>query len=277
VFELPEVVTLARQLSNSVVGQTVADVVLTEPRPKFLFVTPKPGSAFRAALIGREIRCSRSAGKWLFLDLSDGKTLLIGEFGGRLLHTHAGSETPTKQHLAIALDDESSLSLTIQMWGFVGALSPDELRDHPYAGRLGPEPLSDAFSETAFNRILDNHAGGDNEPIKAFLTHEANVCGIGNGYLQDILFRARLSPRRRVADIARDERAALHEAVQKTMSEAIALEGRDTEVTLYGKHGRYTPILDKRTVGIPCPVCSTPIKKTQYLGGSCYLCPTCQT
>ena len=275
-FELPEVVTLARQLSNSVVGRTVANVVLTEPRPKFLLVTPKPGPAFRTALIGREIRCSRSAGRWLFLDLSDGKTLLVGEFGGRLLHAHAESDSPTKQHLAIALDDESSLSLTIQMWGFVGVLSPNELRDHPYAGTLGPEPLSNAFSETILNHILDSHAQADNEPIKAFLTHEANVCGIGNGYLQDILFRARLSPRRRVADIARDERAALHEAVQKTMSEAIALEGRDTEITLYGKHGRYTPILDKRSVGTPCPVCGTSIERVHYLGGSCYLCPTCQ-
>ena len=276
-FELPEIVTLTRQLADSVAGRAVLDVALAEPRPKFLFVSPEPTDAFQAALIGRQIRSVRSAGKWIFFALDDESTFLIGEFGGRLLRTETGAEGPRKRHLTVALDDESGLSLAIQMWGFVGALSPGALRDHPYAGTLGPEPLSGAFSETTLNRILDDHARADNEPIKAFLTHEPNVCGIGNGYLQDILFRARLSPRRRVADITPAERVALYEAIQETMSEAIACDGRDTEITLYGEHGRYTPILDKRAVGMPCPVCQTPIQRGQYLGGSCYLCPACQT
>jgi len=57
---------------------------------------------------------------------------------------------------------------------------------------------------------------------------------------------------------------------------AIERGGRDTEVDLYGAPGGYTPILDRRAKGVPCPDCGTPIQKISYLGGSCYVCPGCQ-
>ena len=112
-----------------------------------------------------------------------------------------------------------------------------------------------------------------NEDLDAY---EGNVCGIGNGYLQDILFRAKLSPKRKVPDISPDERMRLRGAIAETMTEAIEKGGRDTERDLYGRPGRYVPILDRRAVDTPCPDCGTPIEKMSYLGGSCYVCPSCQ-
>ena len=92
-----------------------------------------------------------------------------------------------------------------------------------------------------------------------------------------ILFRAHLSPKRKVRSLDAGDRAALYHAMRDTLEEAIDLGGRDTERTLFGEPGGYIPVLDKRAKGLPCPNCGTLIEKIQYLGGSCYVCPTCQT
>ena len=99
---------------------------------------------------------------------------------------------------------------------------------------------------------------------------------MGSGMLQDILFRAKLNPRRKVPDIKKEERVHLHQAILKTMQLAIEAHGRDTEKDLFGIPGSYIPLMDRRTAGTPCPLCGTTIEKISYLGGSCYICPSCQ-
>jgi formamidopyrimidine-DNA glycosylase len=100
--------------------------------------------------------------------------------------------------------------------------------------------------------------------------------GVGNGYLQDILFRAKIHPKRWVIDIAEGERRVLYEAIRETIKQAVEMGGRDTERNLYDRPGGYRRILDSRNVGQPCPECGTPIEKIQYLGGAAYFCPRCQ-
>jgi formamidopyrimidine-DNA glycosylase len=102
------------------------------------------------------------------------------------------------------------------------------------------------------------------------------INGIGNGYCQDILFRAGLHPRRRVVDLSADERKRLFPAIRDTLTQAISRGGRDTERDTFGQPGGYVPILDKRAKGQPCPACGKTIEVICYLGGSCYFCPTCQ-
>lgn len=119
-------------------------------------------------------------------------------------------------------------------------------------------------------------AAGYTNTVKYFLINEPGVCGIGNGYLQDVLFRAHLHPRRRLADISANERVRLHKAIRVTLSKAAELGGRSTEKDLYGRAGGYVPLMHSRTKGTLCPECGTAIKKISHLGGSCYLCPQCQ-
>ncbi|MDD5219206.1 MAG: hypothetical protein PHV11_01390 [Candidatus Bipolaricaulis sp.] len=275
-FELPEIIHLAEQLRETVVGRRIVHVELAAPRPKFLFLSPDM-PAFQKALVERRIADVTPRGRWIFCGLDDGRTLLFGEFGGRLLFHRQEEPTPAKRHWIAEFDDGARLSLAIQMWGFLGVLTDEEIGRHPYAGTLTPTPLDVDFTEAAFFERLDRHAAGENKPIKAFLTHSPNVAGVGNGYLQDILFRSGLSPRRRISSLSRDERRALHAALRQTLTNAAKLGGRDTERDLFDRPGGYVPLLDGRAVGRPCPTCGTSIVKIQYLGGSCYLCPTCQT
>ena len=105
---------------------------------------------------------------------------------------------------------------------------------------------------------------------------DPGVSGVGNGCLQDILFRAKLHPKRRVVDLTGSERRALYEAVQGTLGQMVELGGRGTERDLYNSPGGYSQILTSKAKDKPCPECGTPITKIQYLGGACYLCPSCQ-
>jgi len=274
-IELPEVVTFTAQMRERLVGQTFAQVEISEERPKWLFIAPDP-APFADGVAGRTIEDVTSRGKWIFLRLDSGETLLLGEFGGRLQVFGKDEELPKKRHITFTFTDGGMLVLAIQMWGFIGLLTEDEVATHPYAGTLGPSPIDPDFTLERWNGVLDTYLESENKPIKAFLTHERNVCGLGNGYLQDILFRANLNPKRKVATLAAEDRTALYHALRETLEEAIDLGGRDTERTLLGEPGGYVPVLDKRAKGEPCPRCGTPIEKIQYLGGSCYVCPSCQ-
>jgi formamidopyrimidine-DNA glycosylase len=272
-IELPEATAIAAQMRETLLGRTFTGAVVAEDRPRFLFVADD----FASRLGGRRIEEVSSTGKWIFADLDDGEFLTLGEFGGRFLFHRAGEELPKNRHVTLELDGGGALTLAIQMWGFLGVQSLQERADHPYAGALGPCPIDPAFDLARWNEVLDTYLEQENKPVKAFLTHEANVCGIGNGYLQDILFRAHLSPKRKVKSLDAYDRASLYHAIRDTLEEAVDLGGRDTERTLFGEPGGYVPLLDKRANGKPCPRCGAPIEKIQYLGGSCYLCPSCQT
>ena len=207
-IELPEIVTLTRQMKSTLVGKTIAAVEVAEDRPKFLFVTPDP-PAFESRLAGRRIEGIHSGGKWIHSVLDNGETLLIGEFGGRLHFHEESSDLPEKRHIVWRFDDGSALTLAIQMWAFIGALTPPEVVEHPYASTIGPSPDAETFTLAQWNATLDRYLESENKPVKAFLTHEANICGLGNGYLQDILFRARLGPKRKVNSLDAGDREAL--------------------------------------------------------------------
>ena len=275
-IEFPEAVTIARQIGEVLLDRPIASVAIAEDRPKFMFLNENLDD-YASRLVGRRIVDATARGKWMPARLDSGDILLLGEMFGRITYVPVDAEPPKKVHASVSFEGGDRLAITIQAWGGFLAVTERELADHPYAGTQGPSPTDEAFTPEAFDRILDEREGWNRKPIKAFLVHEGNVAGIGNGYLQDILFRAGLSPKRKVPDISPDERVRLHAAIVETMSDAVARGGRDTEKDLFGAPGGYVPILDRRTAGTPCPNCETPIERIQYLGGSCYLCPTCQT
>ena len=274
-IELPEVVTVARQIRSEFAGKRIDAVSIAEDRPKFMFLNEELG-AYEDRLVGRRIVDVSGEGKWIFSTLDSEDILLLGEMFGRILYVPPGGTLPKKVHGTVLFEDGGRLVVTIQAWGGFQVLTPDELAAHPYAGHLGISPIAEEFTPKRFNEILDESGDWSRKPIKAFLVHEGNVCGIGNGYLQDVLFRAKLSPKRKVPDVSPDERRRLHRAIVATMNEAIEKRGRDTEKDFYGRPGGYVPILDRRAVGSSCPNCGTPIEKISYLGGSCYVCPSCQ-
>ena len=88
---------------------------------------------------------------------------------------------------------------------------------------------------------------------------------------------AGLEAARSVAELGRSERRRLHRAIVKTVEQVTKQGGRYDEYDLYGNPGKYVRLMDAHALERPCPECGGRIEKMQYLGGSCYYCPRCQT
>ena len=162
------------------------------------------------------------------------------------------------------------------MYGGIGVFLEGEL-DSPYyrVAKEKPSPFSPAFNEVYFDRLI-SAPEVQKLSLKALLATEQRIPGLGNGILQDILFNARMHPKKKVNTLAEAEKEVLFNSVKTTVSTMATKGGRDTELDLFGCPGGYKTILCKNTVNKPCPVCGTIIKKEAYMGGSVYYCEKCQ-
>ena len=273
-IEMPEAWTMAHQMDETLTGKTFQHFARGALVHKFLWLS-KPAEEYDAILSGKQVTGSKSYGRSIYLYVGEAHVLWFGELGGRILYHQQGQPLPAKYHLRWDFSDASVMTFNLQMWGFVGLLERSELAKHPYA-EVGIPPLSDAFTPERFNQLLEEYPEKTKKGVKGFLVTSKHINGIGNGYLQDILFGAKIHPARKIPTLTADERQILFAAIQETMAEAINLGGREDERDLFDHPGGYPRLMGSQTVGKPCPNCGTAIQKISYLGGACYLCPTCQ-
>lgn len=275
-IELPEAVTIARQMNQELQGKRIESAVRGNSPHKFAFYTCTT-EEYATVLQDKSVGEVTEHGSLILASLEPDHVLVLGGGGERILFHQSEKTLPNKHQLLLRFDDSTCLTVTVQGWGSVQLYHQSELADHSYIGKKGPSPLSDDFTLDVFQRLLEGHGPEDRKSVKFFAISEPGILGVGNGTLQDILFRARIHPRRRVVDIAEGEQLALYGAIRDTLQQAVELGGRDTERDLYNQRGGYKRMMDSKTRGQPCPECGTPIERIQYLGGACYLCPSCQT
>lgn len=265
-MEFPEALVLARQMNETLPGLLVENVRLSanaESLTRQGFMRLRP-----ADLTRRRVTGATSRGKWVFVELEDDRFLMVAlESGGSVVHEPEGGPLPPKFALRLEFAGGSTLTVRMSGWGFLMAGTAEERRAHPYAGRQGGSPLD--LSPDGFRAIL---AAAGNKPVKLVLLDFA-LGGIGNGYAQEILFRAKLHPKRKAAAISEAEAGALYGAMREILTEAVRLGGSETD--LFGRPGAFQKLLSARAYGKPCPVCGTPIDKLA-MGATTYYCPTCQ-
>jgi formamidopyrimidine-DNA glycosylase len=274
-FELPEYTNLARQMNETLQGRTIHSGSLGNSPHKFVWYN-RDQDEFASLTQGKTIGKAHAKGRWLFIPLEPGYTLLFGECGGKILFHPAESEIPQKYHLVLTFTDRSFLTATTQMWGAMELYEQGEELRREYVKDMRPTPLDPDFSFEYFNNLIDELVAQKKRSAKSLLTQDQIIPGLGNAIAQDILFKAGLNPRRPLADLDREQRAILFNAINNTIDEIIDQGGRYDEFDLYGQNGSYTRIMDKNAPKRPCPNCGGEIKKIQYLGGACYLCPNCQ-
>ncbi len=274
-IELPEALNLARQMGATLIGKRIESAVRGNSPHKFAFYT-RSAEEYATVLAGKMIGEAREHGSNVFVAIEPGWTLVLGG-GGERIRLHPDETTlPKKHQLLLHFEDGSLLSVTVRGWGSVQLYDTQELAAHKHFGEPGVAPLSDAFTQHYLQELLAGLEADDSRSLKHLLISKPGILGVGNGYLQDILFRARLHPRRKAATLSEEEQKALYDAMVETMDRATGLGGRDTEFDLHNQRGSYTKLMDSRTAGSPCPECDTLIEKIQYLGGACYVCPVCQ-
>lgn len=272
-IELPEALNLAGQINDTIHGKRVASLIAVQTPHKLAWYYGEP-QKFSDLLVGRTIGRANAYGGLVEIK-AENANILLGDGAGIRFH-RKNEPRPAKHQLLIEFDDHSAISISIQMYGGIGVFLEGEL-DSPYyrVAKEKPSPFSPAFNEVYFDRLI-SAPEVQKLSLKALLATEQRIPGLGNGILQDILFNARMHPKKKVNTLAEAEKEVLFNSVKTTVSTMATKGGRDTELDLFGCLGGYKTILCKNTVNKPCPVCGTIIKKEAYMGGSVYYCEKCQ-
>lgn len=271
-LELPEAAVLADQVTRLAAGRTIDTVEAGHSPHKWAWFNGDPAE-YPRRLEGKSIQSATSWGGIVDVEAED-VHLYFGD-GVSLRLFQSTEKLPAKHQLKVGLDDGSVLLASVQMYGGLWACPEGEVPNKFLTAAMEkPSPLSDAFSEAYFESLFSE--AGERMSLKGFLATEQRIPGLGNGVLQDILFQARLHPKKKLNTVSDDQRQSLYRAVTETLKTMVRRGGRDTEKLLDGKPGGYRTLLSRNTLGTPCTVCEGTIDKATYLGGSVYFCPHCQ-
>jgi formamidopyrimidine-DNA glycosylase len=260
--ELPEMQALAERLDAAARGRALAGTDALQFSALKTF-DPSPDS-----LIGRELEGVGRRGKYLVLGFGPDRLVIHLSQGGRVdLEDPPKGTKPRGAVLRLRFDGGPSVLVkefgTERRAGWWILSGGD---DGPLA-KLGPEPTDDAFAELI-------RLGQDQRRVHTILRDQRTVAGIGRGYSDDILHRARLSPYATLAGLDDEQREALLDAVREILDEALRVERRRTGglPTKLGDHftvhGRY---------GQPCPRCGGDLRRVSYESHEVTYCPRCQT
>lgn len=272
-LEIPEAYTVAKQIRETIMGKKIQKVEMEHTPHKFAWFYGEPDK-YEARLKGKTICDAQNFGSLVQIYV-EGTIVLFGD-GVALRYHDDKVNRPSKHQMLIEFEDGTALSGSVQMYGGLWCFKEGEF-DNPYylVAMEKPSPLSDEFSSEYFNNIFNNE-GIMKLSLKAFLATEQRIPGLGNGVLQDILYKAGIHPRKKVNTLTLEDKNNLFSAVKSVLCEMVQMGGRDTEKNLFGLPGGYRTKLSKNTVDKPCAECGNIIKKENYLGGSIYFCETCQ-
>jgi formamidopyrimidine-DNA glycosylase len=273
-LELPEALTIANQINNTIKGRKITNVTADFSPHKFAFYHGDP-QGYSALLKGKTIEGSTAYGGMIHIKV-DSASIVISD-GINLRYDKQGQGSQLKHQLLLELDDFSKVSASVQMYGMIWCFGNETEFQNPYyiVSKEKTSPLTNAFDEAYFEKLLSLE-GVKKLSVKAFLATEQRIPGLGNGVLQDILWKANINPKTKMNALKDKQIDTLFITIKSVLSEMAELRGRNTEKDFFGNNGGYETIMSKNNVGSPCPICGSTIKKENYMGGSVYYCENCQ-
>ncbi|MCL1952175.1 MAG: endonuclease VIII [Oscillospiraceae bacterium] len=276
-IELPDAQTLARQLNEAFAGKTVTHVEALQTPHGFAFFRGEP-QGYAPMLEGLRVTGAAAHGGRAELLFGGGLLLCLND-GVNARYLAPGEKRPAKHQFLMEFDDGSGMACTVQMYGFFGLYANEAEVLEDFYHRVAverPSPLSEAFDMAYFDALRTAEPGNEKLSAKAFLATQQRIPGLGNGVLQDILWRAKIHPKRKLHTLSQEEWEGLFACVKSTLAEMTALGGRNTEKDLYGRPGGYASVLNAKTLAMPCPACGGALTRAAYLGGNVYFCAACQ-
>jgi len=280
--ELPEVETVRRGLEPVLAGHVIARAEVRRPDLRWPFP-----ERMAERLTGQRILSLRRRSKYILVDLSSGETLLIhlgmsgrmlvsGQMLGDFHHAHPAPE----KHDHVVLDTDAGARVTFndaRRFGAMDLMPTATAEDHWLLAGLGPEPLGNRFD----GAYLAARLKGRNTPIKTALLDQRIVAGLGNIYVNEVLHRTGISPKRRAGQIAAARIHTLVPAIRDVLTEAIQAGGsslrdhRQTNGELgYFQHTFH--VYDRAGESCPTPDCPGVIARIVQSGRSSFYCPICQ-
>jgi len=264
--ELPEIACRAREMQEHLTGRKITGIEIIQPK-----CLNEPPEVFRGHISGASICSTTYRGKWILTELDRGWLLFNLGMGGELLLVNR-MKLPGKYRLVFDFVDGDCLSVNYWWFGYSHFCTPEGIKDHPQVSKLGKNALGVTTEDLA---AVTGHR---KTAIKTLLLDQTCIAGLGNAYIHDILFLARLHPLRPANSLSVKERDDLIVAIHHGLEPSLAKGGAFYELNLLGQKGgfQFEDILVGYREGQPCPVCHTPIMKIRTGATSSYICPTCQ-
>jgi len=275
--ELPEVQTVVNEIiKQKLVGEMIKDVEILVPA----LVAPMDKADFSQALKGRKITDLSRRAKYIVATLDNGTYFIAHlRMSGHFVTINAKEERGRFERARITFANGKALRYDdIRKFGRFNLTDNKE----EILGKLGPEPLEKSFTPKLLFDLLPK----DKKIklcIKAWLLDQSHVAGLGNIYVDEALWLAKIHPERPAASLTLEEAKALRDAIQSVLKKGIANSGtslghtQGNFISADGKHGNNAETLNVfHRQGQPCPRCKTIIIKTVVAQRGTHVCPKCQ-
>ena len=275
--ELPEVQTVVNEIiKQQLLGVKIKDVEILVPA----LVAPMDKADFSQALKGRKITDLSRRAKYIVATLDNGTYFIAHlRMSGHFVTIDAKEERGRFERARITFSNGKALRYDdIRKFGRFNLTKDKE----EILGKLGPEPLEKSFTPKLLFDLLPK----DKKIklcIKAWLLDQTNVAGLGNIYVDEALWLAKIHPERPANSLTLDEAKSLRDAIQSVLKKGIANSGtslghtQGNFISADGKHGNNAETLNVfHRQGKPCPRCKTIIVKTVVAQRGTHICPKCQ-
>ena len=280
--ELPEIETVRRGLAPVMEGVRIVQADVNRPDLRWPF--PENMSN---RLTGAKIERLRRRSKYILADLDTGESLMIhlGMSGrmlisGAKLGTFTHDHPPAEKHDHVVFHLENGARVTFndpRRFGAMDLLDTKTADSHKLLATIGPEPLGNSFDEAYLADALQNKGS----PIKSALLDQRIVAGLGNIYVCETLYRARISPLRKAGQLSKLRVKSLVPIIRQVLTEAIEAGGSSLKDFRQadGDLGYFQHSFDVYgREGEPCRTddCANTIMRAVQSGRSSFYCPTCQ-
>ena len=269
--ELPEVETVRRGLEKLILGKTIQSVEVKYP--KMIQTDP---DAFRQDLPGQEIRSMGRRGKYLLFHLTD--LVLISHLRMEGKYFFYPDEVPFRKHAHVFFhftDGSTLVYEDVRKFGTMEVLVPELVDSYFVNKKIGPEPTEAEFKGPAFQVALKK----SKKPIKSALLDQKLVAGLGNIYVDEVLYRAKVHPSRLGQSLTAPEARAIRKETIAVLAQAVE-KGGSTIRSYSNAFGEDGTMQEQHQVygktGQPCSRCGSPIEKIQLGGRGTHFCPHCQ-
>ncbi|HEY7380778.1 MAG TPA: bifunctional DNA-formamidopyrimidine glycosylase/DNA-(apurinic or apyrimidinic site) lyase [Gaiella sp.] len=271
--ELPEVETVRRAMAPVLEGGVVTAATILDER----LTRPFDPAAVAAELVGERVSAVDRRGKYLIVRFESGRVLLVHLRMTGSFRVAARESLPDDPHrrAVLSMDNRSDVAYRdVRRFGTWELLEHGELE--PYlSDRLGPEPLDHRLTATGLGERL----AGRRAPLKAALLDQRRLAGLGNIYVDEALWHARLHPLRPAGSLDREELIRLHRAIRRALRTGIARQGASLRdyARPDGSDGRMQDEFRAYgRAGEPCDRCRTPLERLVVGGRGTTYCPYCQ-
>ncbi len=269
--ELPEVETIRRDLEPLVVGRRI--VAVDVDPGTIMLLAGAPIEALRSNLAGRTFSSLGRRGKYLLFGLDDGRTFVAHlRMTGRIVWRRSDAPEEQYQRAKLTLDNDYDLR-----WSDLRKFGTWRIVEDPaeVTAKLGPEPIDSEFTLARFRAAL----AGRTAPVKAVLLDQRRMAGLGNIYVDEALFEARVRPDTPARALGPIVTGRLFAACRSVLEKGIANRGASFKDYVDG-HGdagsQHMYVQVFRRDGKPCYTCGTMIERTVVGGRGTHYCPKCQ-